>query len=91
VQLLIPNKAVAPEGRSDAEKLTDSIGPEIRLALTVVVMLLPWTTVPLVGLSDKEKSHVDEPEQLAKTTLTKAIKVNKNTNENNRCFNFITI
>jgi hypothetical protein len=31
--------------------------PDVILALTVVVMLLPLITVPIIGLSDKEKSN----------------------------------
>jgi len=48
--------AEAPEGKPEAERLTDFAEPLVRVTLTVVVMLLPTITVPLDGLTDIEKS-----------------------------------
>ena len=60
LQLAELNEAIAPEGRPDAEKLTDWLVPDVRPAVTVVVMLLPPIIAPLVGLADKEKSNTDD-------------------------------
>lgn len=56
LQLVGEKEAVVPEGRPEAEKETDWLGPEIRPAVTVVEIELPWTTETETGLIERLKS-----------------------------------
>jgi hypothetical protein len=47
------NDAVTPAGRPDAVKLTSWLVPESRVAVTVVVVLEPCATDPLVGEAER--------------------------------------
>jgi len=48
--------ADAPDGNPVTSRLTDLEGPSTNVIETVAVVLLPFVTVPLVGLTETEKS-----------------------------------
>ena len=55
---LVPNVAVTPAGKPDADKVTLPVNPPEGVTVIVLVPLLPCKTVRLVGESDSEKSGV---------------------------------
>lgn len=65
LQLVGLKLAETPEGRFDAEKLTDWLVPEVKAKETVVTTALPWMTFPEVGLSAIEKSKLGATLKLA--------------------------
>ena len=52
---LVPNVAVTPEGRPDADKLTLPVNPPEGVTVIVLFPLLPWVTVRLAGEADSVK------------------------------------
>lgn len=60
VRMLVPvvlvglNDAVTPDGRPLADKATDPVKLLIPLTVIVLVPLLPWTTLTLLGPTDRE-------------------------------------
>lgn len=52
---LVPNVAVTPEGRPEADKFTLPINPSEGVTVIVLFPLLPWVTVRLVGEADSAK------------------------------------
>jgi hypothetical protein len=55
---LVPNVAVTPEGKPDADKLTLPVNPPEGVTVIVLFPLLPWTTVTLEGEAESEKFGV---------------------------------
>ena len=47
----------APVGRPEADRLTGFVMPSRSVAVTTAVALLPCSTAPSVGLTDREKSN----------------------------------
>lgn len=58
---LVPNAAVTPEGKPDADKLTLPVNPPEGVTVMVLLPLLPWTTVTLPGEAESEKLGVGAP------------------------------
>ncbi len=52
---LVPNEAVTPEGKPEADSVTEPVKPPEGVSLIVVLPLLPWVTVKLVGDAESEK------------------------------------
>lgn len=52
---LVPNDAVTPEGRPEADSVTEPVKPPEGVSLMVVLPLLPWVTVKLAGDAESEK------------------------------------
>lgn len=52
---LVPNLAVTPEGRPEADKVTLPVNPPEGVTVTVLFPLLPWVTVRLAGEADSAK------------------------------------
>lgn len=59
---LVPKLAVTPEGRPEAERLTDPVKPFRSVTEMVLLPLLPWVTLNELGEAESEKSA--EPPQL---------------------------
>ncbi len=55
---LVPNAAVTPAGRPEADKVTEPVKPPEGVSLIVVVPLVPWVTVKLAGEAESEKLGV---------------------------------
>ena len=52
---LVPNVAVTPEGRPDADNFTLPVNPPEGATVIVLFPLLPWVTVRLAGEADSAK------------------------------------
>ena len=52
---LVPNVAVTPEGRPEADKFTLLVNPPEGVTVIVLFPLLPWVTVRLAGEADSVK------------------------------------
>lgn len=58
----VPNVAVTPVGRADAESVTLPENPPTSLTVIVLVPLLPWATVTLLGEAESVKlGEEDDP------------------------------
>lgn len=55
---LVPNVAVTPAGKPDADKLTLPVNPPEGVTVIVLFPLFPWTTVTLEGDAESEKFGV---------------------------------
>ena len=53
---LVPNAAVTPDGKPEADKLTLPVNPPVSVTVIVLLPLLPCTTLTLVGEAESEKS-----------------------------------
>ena len=53
---LVPNAAVTPVGRPEADKLTLPVNPPVSVTVIVLVAVLPCTTLTLAGEAESEKS-----------------------------------
>ena len=53
---LVPKAAVTPAGNPEAERVTLPVKPPVSVTVTVLVALLPWTTLTLAGEAESEKS-----------------------------------
>lgn len=51
----VPNAAVTPEGRPDADKVTLPVNPPEGVTVIVLLALLPCVTLTLEGEADKVK------------------------------------
>jgi hypothetical protein len=51
---LVPKVAVTPEGRPDAERLTEPVKPFRSVTDTVLLPLLPWVTLNEEGDAESE-------------------------------------
>lgn len=56
---LVPNVAVTPEGRPDADKVTLPVNPPEGVTVIVLFPLFPWVTVRLAGEADSVKLGFD--------------------------------
>ena len=52
---LVPNVAVTPEGRPEADKFTLPVNPPEGVTVIVLCPLFPWVTVRLEGEADSVK------------------------------------
>jgi hypothetical protein len=69
----VPNPAVTPLGRPEADKVTLPLNPLIGFTVMVLVPLFPWLMVTLVGFALRLKSGVPPPPQLGKVKLPIAV------------------
>ena len=58
---LVPKVAVTPAGNPEADSVTAPVKPPEGVSVTVLLPLLPWTTVTLAGEAESEKSGVGAP------------------------------
>jgi hypothetical protein len=56
---LVPNPAVTPAGKPEADRVTLPVKPPEGVIVIVLVPLLPWVTLTLLGEADSEKFGFD--------------------------------
>jgi hypothetical protein len=66
---LVPNAAVTPVGRPEADKLTLPVNPPTSVTVIVLVAVLPCTTLTLAGEAESEKLGCAGAEIVSETVV----------------------